>query len=305
MARRRLREVAFEAAVTAAGFVSAAAVVLILVFLGKEAIGLFLASGGEPGYPARDFFLGRSWFPDSEPASFGLLPLALGSLVVTLGALALAVPLGIGTATFLAEVAPRWLREVLKPAVELLAAIPSVVIGFVGIVVLGPAVKRVFDLPTGLTALTGSLALAIMAVPTIVTIADDALAAVPRSYRDASLALGANRWQTTWRVVLPAAAPSLMAAVILGAGRVLGETMAVLMVTGNAAVMPRSPLVPVRTITATIAAEMGEVMSAGDGSPHYRALFALAAVLYVVTLATNGAASFILERARRRMRGAA
>ncbi|MEZ0227674.1 MAG: phosphate ABC transporter permease subunit PstC, partial [Planctomycetota bacterium] len=207
----------------------------------------------------------------------------------------------IATATFLAEVAPSWLREILKPTVELLAAVPSVVIGFVGLAVVSPALKEIFHLRTGLTAATGSVALAIMAIPTIVTIAEDALAAVPRSYRDASLALGANSWQTTWHVVLPAAAPGLLAAVILGAGRVMGETMAVLMVTGNAANLTLDPREPVRTMTATIAAEMGET---AQGSDHYHALFALGAVLYGVTLVINAIAAFVLERARGRMAGA-
>jgi phosphate transport system permease protein len=294
---RSLAERGFRWAVTAAGFASAAVVLLILGFLGKESALLFLGSDGEPAYSLAAFATEERWLPISEPPRFGLLPLALGSLVVSLGALVLAVPLGIGAAAFLSEVAPRWMREVLKPAIELLAAIPSVVIGFVGLTVVAPALKEAFGLRTGLTAATGSLALAIMTLPTIVTIAEDALAAVPRSYRDASLALGANRWQTTWRVVIPAAAPGLLAAVILGAGRVLGETMAVLMVTGNAAVIPRTPLEPVRTITATIAAEMGET---ARGTSHYHALFALGAVLYLATLVVNGAATAFLERARRR-----
>src|SRR2546423_5249851 len=231
MTRRNLLEKAFQAAVTAAGFTSAAVVLLILLFLAKSSAGLFF----EDGYSLREFLTDTRWRPTSEPPHFGIVPLVLGTTVVSVGALLLAVPFGIATATFLAEVAPGWLREILKPTVELLAAIPSVVIGFVGLAVVAPALKSTFHLQTGLTAATGSAALAIMAIPTIVPIAEDALAAVPRSFRDASLALGANRWQTTWKVVLPAAAPGLLAAVILGAGRVMGETMAVLMVTGNAA----------------------------------------------------------------------
>jgi phosphate transport system permease protein len=295
--RRRVAERTFEVAVAGAGYLAAAVVLGILVFLGKESLELFRdADGGSPA----QFLTGTHWLPISDPPRFGLVPLAAGSFAVSLGALLLAVPLGIGTATFLSEVAPRAFREVLKPAIELLAAIPSVVIGFIGLATVGPAVKEWFGLETGLTAATGSVALAIMAVPTIVTIAEDALAAVPRSHRDASLALGATEWQTTWRVVLPAAAPGLLAAAILGTGRVLGETMAVLMVTGNAARIPHSPLDPVRTITATIAAEMGE---AAHGTPHYHALFALGAVLYIFTLALNGAAAYVLGRARRRLGG--
>ncbi len=294
---RSLSERAFRWGVTAAGFVSAAIVLLILGFLGKESAALFMGSPEEPGHSLGAFLSETRWLPISEPPRFGLVPLALGSLVVSVGALAIAVPLGIAAAAFLSEVAPRWMREILKPAIELLAAIPSVVIGFIGLTVVAPALRDALGLRTGLTAATGALALAIMTLPTIVTIAEDALAAVPMSHRDASLALGANRWQTTWRVVLPAAAPGLLAAVILGAGRVLGETMAVLMVTGNAAVIPHTLFEPVRTITATIAAEMGE---AARGSEHYHALFALGAVLYLATLVVNGAATSVLERARRK-----
>jgi len=299
--RRRWAERAFEGAVTAAGWTSAAAVLLILLFLAVESLALFRPSDEGPGQGLGAFLSGTRWLPTSTPPRFGLVPLAMGSFVVSVGALSLAVPLGIATAMFLSEVAPGWLREVAKPAIELLAAIPSVVIGFVGYAIVAPAIQHALGLATGLTAATGALALAVMALPTIVTLSEDALAAVPRSYRDASLALGANTWQTTWRVVLPAAAPSLLAAVILGGGRVLGETMAVLMVTGNAALIPTSPFQPVRTITATIAAEMGEAV---QGSDHYHALFALGAVLYLVTLAINGAASAVLERARFKLGGA-
>lgn len=302
---KRPGERAFEGVVTAAGWTSAAIVVLILVFLGKQSLALFLPTPGEgdepgePGYSLVAFLTGMRWIPNSD--KFGFVPLGLGSLLVSVGALAIAVPLGLGTATFLSEFAPRWLREVLKPAVELLAAIPSIVIGAVGLTLLAPVLMDVLGLKNGLTAATGSIALAVMALPTIVTIAEDALAAVPRSYRDASLALGANRWQTTWRVVLPAAAPSLLAAVILGAGRVLGETMAVLLVTGNADNVTWNPLRSVRTITATIAAETGE---APHGSSHRHALFALGAILYLVTLAINGSAIAVLERSRRKLGGA-
>jgi phosphate transport system permease protein len=279
--RRALLEGAFRAAVTAAGYASGGCVLLILVFLAIE-------SAGPP-------------LPVVDAPRYGLLPLATGSLVVSAGALLLAVPLGIAAATFLAEVAPRLLREVLKPTIELFAAIPSVVIGFVGIAVVAPAIKETLGLPVGLTASTCAIILAIMALPTIVTIAEDALSAVPATYRDASLALGANRWQTTWRVVIPAAAPGFLAAVILGAGRVLGETMAVLMVTGNAEALALDPRSQVRTIAATIAAEMGKTT---HGSSQYHALFALAAVLYLVTFAVNGLAAVVLERARGRLGGA-
>jgi phosphate transport system permease protein len=292
-ARRRWLERAGEALVTAAGFASVVAVLLICVFLFREAAALF------SDVPAATFFFSTDWYPDSE--RFGVLPLLAGTAVVSAGALVIAVPLGIAAALYIGEVAPARLREWLKPAVEMLAAVPSVVIGFLGLAIVAPYVKEAFHLRTGLTALTGSVALAIMALPTIVTISEDALAAVPRSYREASLALGATRWQTTWRVTLPAAGPGVLAAVILGVGRAIGETMAVWMLTGNAAQMPLTPLAPVRTMTATIAAEMGETV---QGSPHYHALFALGALLFAITLAVNGGAAFFLARARAKAGGA-
>lgn len=294
--RRRPLERLGEAAVTAAGFSSVVAVLLISGFLFKDALLLFR------DYPLAGFFLSTDWFPISDPEKFGVLPLVAGTCLVSAGALAIAVPLGIPVALYLSEIAPARLREILKPTIEMLAAVPSVVIGFIGLTVLSPFVKETFGLRTGLTALTGSVALAIMALPTIVTISEDALASVPRSYREASTALGANRWQTTWRVTLPAALPGIIAAVILGVGRVIGETMAVLMVTGNAAVMTANPLDSVRTMTATIAAEMGET---ARGSPHYHALFAIGALLFAITLAVNGGAAWFLGYARRRAGGLA
>ncbi|MBC7217977.1 MAG: phosphate ABC transporter permease subunit PstC [Candidatus Caldatribacterium sp.] len=228
-----------------------------------------------------DFFFGRRWYPVSSPPQFGLLPLLTGSLFVTLGGLAFAVPLGFLAAVFLAEICPRRVREILKPIVEILAGIPSVVYGFFGVVLLAPLVQRIFQLPTGLTALTASFLLGIMAVPVIVSVMEDALTAVPRDYREAAFALGATRWETIREVVVPAASSGLGAAVILGAGRIIGETMTVLMVAGGAALIPRSFLQPVRTMTATIAAEMAETPF---GSLHYRVLFLVAVVLFLITL---------------------
>jgi phosphate transport system permease protein len=196
-------------------------------------------------------------------------------------------------AIFIGEIAPRWIRELLKAGVELLAAIPSIVIGFIGMTMLGPIVKNLFHLPTGLTALTGSLALAFMAIPTIVSIMEDAISSVPRSYKEGSLALGATHWQTIHRVIIPAASSGIVAAVMLGIGRVIGETMAVMMLTGNASVLPKTILEPVRTMTATIAAEMGETVR---GSEHYFALFALGLVLFVITFFINLAADAALHQ---------
>jgi phosphate transport system permease protein len=229
------------------------------------------------------------WYPIEN--YFGLLPLIGGSLLVTLGAALFAIPIGICTAIFMAEVAPRWVRDLLKPLVEILGGIPSVVLGFLGILILAPFLRRFLNLPTGLTALAGSILLGGIAVPTIVSVAEDALDSVPRSYRDGALALGATQWQTIWRVTLPAARRGVLTAIMLGIGRAIGETMAVMMVTGNAAVLPdkwNSFFLPVRTMTATIAAEMGEVAT---NSTHYYVLFFIGLVLFLISLGINIAAS--------------
>ncbi len=238
------------------------------------------------------------WYPIED--YFGLLPLIGGSLLVTLGAAMFAIPIGVCTAVFIAEVAPRWVRDILKPLVEVLGGIPSVVLGFLGILILAPSLRRLLDLPTGLTALAGSILLGGIAIPTIVSVAEDALDSVPRSYRDASLALGANQWQTIWRVTLPAARSGVMTAIMLGIGRTIGETMAVMMVTGNAAVLPikwNSLFLPVRTMTATIAAEMGEV---AKNSTHYHVLFFIGLVLFLISLGINVAASTAVFKQRKR-----
>jgi len=265
-------------------------VILIFLFLLREGASAFRFTS------LKDFLWGQNWYPVSDPPRFGVLPLILGSLLVTLGALLISIPLGIGSAIFISEVAPSRIRDWLKSGVELLAAIPSIVIGFIGMTVLAPWIKDLFDLPTGLTALTGSITLAFMAMPTIVSITEDALTAVPISYREASLALGATRWQTIYRVVVPSAASGILAAVMLGVGRAIGETMAVMMVTGNAAVIPQSFLQPVRTLTATIAAEMGETV---HQSPHYFALFAIGIVLFVITYLINVSAGFVIHRGKK------
>lgn len=289
MAWQRWRERLIEFTIRACGISSIAIVTLIFLFLLKEGLALFQAvSLGE-------FLGGTRWYPISEPPRFGILPLIFGSSLVTLGAVILSVPLGIASALFVSEIAKGWTRDVLKTGIELLAAIPSVVLGFIGITVLAPYVKQAFHLPTGLTALTGSITLAFMAMPTIVSITEDALAAVPKGHREAALALGATRWQMMSRVLLPAAGSGIVAAVMLGIGRVIGETMAVMMVTGNAAVIPRSILQPVRTLTATIAAEMGETVR---GSDHYAALFAIGIVLFVISFLINMVADLFLHRER-------
>ena len=284
---RRFKEFLIEKIILLNGFACILFVILIFFFLAKDGLTLFKTVS--PWH----FLFGTLWNPLAEPPQVGILPLFLGSLIVTLGATIISVPLGMACAIFIGEIAPRWIRELLKAGVELLAAIPSIVIGFIGMTMLGPIVKNLFHLPTGLTALTGSLALAFMAIPTIVSIMEDAISSGPRSYKEGSLALGATHWQTIHRVIVPAASSGIVAAVMLGIGRVIGETMAVMMLTGNASVMPRTILEPVRTMTATIAAEMGETVR---GSEHYFALFALGLVLFVITFFINLAADAALHR---------
>ncbi|MFA5167106.1 MAG: phosphate ABC transporter permease subunit PstC [Candidatus Omnitrophota bacterium] len=284
---RKIREFVIEKIILLNGFACILFVILIFFFLAKDGLALFRF------VTIQDFLFGTLWNPLAEPPQFGILPLLLGSLVVTLGAAIIAVPLGMACAVFIGEIAPRWMREVLKAGVELLAAIPSIVIGFIGMTMLGPVVKNLFHLPTGLTALTGSLALAFMAIPTMVSIMEDSISAVPRSYKEGSLALGATHWQTIYRVIIPAASSGIVAAIMLGIGRVIGETMAVMMLTGNASVLPKTILAPVRTMTATVAAEMGETVR---GSEHYFALFAIGLVLFGITFFIN----FLADMARHR-----
>jgi len=291
MRRPRLSEFAVETLIKALGFSTIGFVLLIFLFLLREGMPIFFQ------VPSGNLF-GPRWYPTF--GIFGTLPLILGSILVTLLAIVIALPLGVATAVFVREVAPRWAREVLKPVIEVLAGIPSVVLGFFGMTFVAPLVRDVLHAPTGLTAFTGSFILAYMALPTIISVADDALDSVPKSYRDAGLAMGATRWQTIWRVIIPAGRSGILTAVMLGMGRAIGETMAVMMVTGNAAVMPDSLLAlfrPVRTMTATVAAEMGEV---ARGSTHYHALFGIGIILFVLTFLINlAAASAIFQRRRK------
>lgn len=238
-----------------------------------------------------DFFGGKEWYPTSTPsAQYGLLPLLLGTLWVSLGAILLSLPFGIAVAVYLAEISTMRVRNFLKPIIELLAGIPSVVYGFFGLVVIVPFLQNTFHLPVGETALAGSIILGIMALPTIITVAEDAMRTVPRAMKEASLALGATHWQTIYRVIIPYSKSGITSAAVLGIGRAIGETMAVLMVTGNAAVIPKSLLEPVRTIPATIAAELGE---ASAGSGHYQALFALGCILFLITMIISISIEFI------------
>jgi phosphate transport system permease protein len=247
------------------------------------------------------FLSGQVWDPTSpEKAEYGILSMIVSSLLVTLGALLIAVPIGIGVAAYLSDVAHWRVREVVKPIVEILAGIPSVVVGFLGIVLFAPAIAKLFNIGHGLTALNGSVLLAIMALPTIISISEDSLNAVPRAYTEASLALGASRWQTLFRVKVPAGLSGIIAASMLGMGRAIGETMTVLMATGNARTFPHLPqglLESVRTMTANIAIELGEVPFF---TTHYYALFAIGLVLFVMTFVVNLIADVILRKYQER-----
>jgi phosphate transport system permease protein len=271
------------------GIISIIVLGLILTFLVYNSFKFFAS------YPIFDFLGGKQWVPTAEPEKFGLLPLMAGSALVSFGAIVIAIPLGIGTALYLGELAPRAVRETVKPIIEILASIPSVVIGFIGMTLLSGIIKDTFQLNTGLTALTGSIMLAFMSLPTIISISEDAINAVPSSYRFASTALGATKWQTAYKTVLPAASSGIVAATMLGLGRVIGETMTVLMVTGNSPRLVFSLLQPVRTITGTIAAEMGETV---QGGIHYSALFAIGLMLFLITFFINYLADKFVNRSR-------
>lgn len=274
-----------------AGYSSILFVGLILVFLLREGLPAL------NDVPLKDLF-GSRWYPIEK--YFGILPLISGSILVTVGAILIAIPFGIGTAVFLSEFSPPWLRNLLKPIIEILAGLPSVVLGFLGIQIVAPFFRRFFDLPTGLTAFTGAVLLALISLPTIVSIAEDALNTVPPAYRQGALALGATNWQTAWGVTVPAARSGLLTALMLGVGRSIGETMAVMMVTGNAPVLPgglNALFMPARTMTATIASEMGEVAT---GSPHYHVLFFIGIILFLISLVVNLVASSLTLRSRKR-----
>lgn len=285
----RLKERIIHALLLAAGSTSVIFVALIFLFL-------FVEGGGFLATPGIGALFSAKWTPVSFiDESYGIYPLLSGSLLVTVMATVFAVPFGIFGAIYIAEVANKREREILKPFVEILAGIPSVVIAFFGLIVLAPIVKNLFGLYSGLNALTGSLLLALMAIPTIISISEDAIRNAPRSYKEASLALGASRLETLFKVTLPASLSGIVAAVALGMGRVIGETMVVLMVTGNAAQVTWNPLESVRTMTATIAAEMGEVPF---GSDHYQALFCVGIVLMVFTFGLNMLSRKIYRRYR-------
>jgi len=247
-----------------------------------------------------EFITGKIWYPTFSPPDYGILPLILASLVVTLGAMIIAAPLGIASAIFISYILPKKYRKIVKPAVEMLAGVPSVIYGLFGMKILAPFLSDLFNLPTGLTGLNASIMLGIMALPTVVSLSEDAITTVPKKFRDASLALGSTKWEMLSKVILPTASSGIVTAVILGMGRAIGETMTVLMVAGGAPVIPKSIFKPLRPMTATIAAEMGE---APVGSGHYHALFGIAIVLFVITLVFNIIADIASQRFKEKVSG--
>lgn len=288
--RSRIAEFLIEKGVIRlSGYAAAVVLLLILFFILREGLP-FLGV-----YSFSDFLFKTDWYPLS--GRYGMLPLLTGSVMVTLISLVLAVPMALGTAIFMSELAPAKLRNAFKILLEILASIPSVVFGFLGIILLGPWVQKIFGVQTGLNAFSAGILLAFMALPTIASVADEALQAVPRSMREASLALGASRIQTVFRVTFPAASSGVIAGVMLGIGRAIGETMTVMMVAGGSAQIALNPMAPVRTMTGTIAAEMGEVVMGDD---HYRALFMIGLLLFIITLGVNTLSGVIIERIRRR-----
>jgi len=302
---RRWGERIVELAIRGSAVVVIAAIVLIFVFVAKEALPMVTSAEVheevtirkmiEPGPKGK-----YSWQPVSNVPKYSLLPLLIGTLKVTIVALFLAIPIAVGAAIFTSEFAPQWARELLKPVVEMLAGIPSVVIGFFAIMVLATWVQDATGCRLRLNAITAGIGLSLAVIPIVYTVAEDALSAVPQAFRDGSRALGANRWQTAWLVVLPAAKPGVFAACVLGFGRAIGETMIVLMSSGNAATTSIDPRRSLRTFSATIAAELGEVV---HGSAHYHVLFFLGVFLFGVTFVSNLAGHWYVNRLRGKLRG--
>lgn len=312
MRRRKLQDRLARWLIAAVAFSAIAAVIFIFVFVLREALPLFTDSTvREEVTPAR-MILPQAWKPGAEPSfswqpvakipKYSLAPLVAGTFKVTLVALLFAVPLAVLAAVFSAEFAPRRMRELIKPAIEMLAGIPSVVLGFFALVVLASLFQEWFGFRFRLNAIVAGVALGLTILPVVYTVAEDALVAVPRSYREAALALGASKARTAWSVVLPAASPGIFAAVVLGFGRAMGETMIVLMASGNAAILSADPALPVRTIPATVAAEMGEVVV---GGAHWSVLFFLGCLLFVVTLTFNTLGGWYVARLRRKLGGIA
>jgi len=289
MNKRQIKELGMRNFFFLVATASIAILLMITIFLFMEGIPIF----GKVS--VTDFIFGEYWYPTSDPPDFGIYPLIVGSVAVTVVSAVISIPLGVMTAIYLAEIATPRVRELVKPLVELLAALPSVVIGFFGMVVVAPFLQNAFDAATGLNLFNAALMLAFMSIPTICSISEDTIYSVPNNLREASLALGATQWETIIRVVLPASVSGICTAVILGMSRAIGETMVVLMVAGGAAMVPGSIFDPVRPLPASIAAEMAEAPFRGD---HYHALFATGVVLFFFTLLFNIVADYIAHKYR-------
>lgn len=289
-----------EFGIRSSAYVVIAFLVLIFIFVGKEAVPVLTSHEVHEEVTVATMATDATWQPVSEVPKYSLLPLLIGTLKVTVVALLFAIPIAIGAAIFTSEFAPQGVREVIKPVVELLAGIPSVVIGFFALMVIASWLQDAFDFVFRLNAITAGIGLALAIVPIVYTVAEDALSAVPQAFRDGSTALGANRWQTAWRVVLPSAMPGVFAACVLGFGRAIGETMIVLMSSGNAATVSIDPRDSFRSFSATIAAELGEVV---HGSPHYHVLFFIGAFLFVITFLSNLAGHWYVGRLRQKLQG--
>jgi phosphate transport system permease protein len=281
---RHLREIIIKKLFAFFAILSVLILGLIVLFLFREGIPLFKEIS------VTQFLFGSAWYPTYKPPEYGIWPLIVGSLIVTFFASLIAVPFGLLSAIYISEIAPARIKEILKSVIELLAGLPSVVLGFFGMVIVAPWMQEFFDLPTGLNIVNASFMLAVMAIPTISSISEDALYAVPREFKEASYALGATKYETIIKVAIPAALSGISTAVILGMARAIGETMVVLMVAGGAAALPRGIFDSVRPMPASIAAEMGE---APFQSGHYHALFATGIVLFVVTLVFNLIADYL------------
>jgi phosphate transport system permease protein len=285
--RTRLVETVIEGIIRVCGFSAVVFILAIFVFIGKEGLGFLFAHVVE-------MLTSTDWNPTGSHPAYGIVTLIIGTVWCVGLSLVMSVPIGLGAAIYLSEFAPEGLRETLKILVEMLAAIPSVVWGFIGVMIINPLLQDL-GAQVGLNGLNGAIVLAMMTLPLLVSLGEDALRAVPDSYRQAAVAMGATRWEVVWRVLLPAARRGLLVAVLLGIGRCVGETMAVLMVTGHSVRIPHSVFDPVRTITATIAAELGEAVRGGD---HYQALFALGLLLFAMTFVVNLTADLTLRGRR-------
>ncbi|MBF0225220.1 MAG: phosphate ABC transporter permease subunit PstC [Desulfobacterales bacterium] len=285
--RRNIKEWIIENTFFCIASASILILLMIMIFLFYEGIPIFKIVS------VKEFIFGKYWYPTSDPPDFGIFPLIIASILVTLLSAIIAIPLGLMTAIYLAEIASAKVREIVKPVVELLAALPSVVIGFFGMVVVAPFLLEKFNLATGLNLFNAAIMLAFMAVPTICSISEDAISSVPKSLKEASLALGATSWQTIAKVIIPASLSGISTGIILGMSRAIGETMVVLMVAGGAAMIPTSIFDPVRPMPASIAAEMAEAPFRGE---HYHALFATGVILFLFTLFFNLIADYISHK---------